>query len=148
MFRSVFIMFREERFISGIATLVLGGALLACPCAMLAQRGGGHAGGGSAGGGGLSSTGKATGVDVKDDLKDFHDALAVQATSQQMVEYAAMIKSTEAAAAELKNFLDQYGKSSVAELASRSATLEQTIETARTENKKFLEGFSDRQKSG
>lgn len=141
-------MFRHAGCIFKISAIVLAGALLARPGAMLAQRGAGHAGGGSAGGSGLSSTGKATGVDEKDDLKDFHDAMAVQATSQQMVEYATMMKSTEAASAELKNFLDQYGKSSVAELASRGATLEQTIETARTENKKFLDGFSDRQKSG
>jgi hypothetical protein len=117
---------------------------------MLAQRGGGgHAGGGTVGAGGLSSTGKATGVDVKDDLKDFHAAMAAQATGTQIVAYAAMIKSTEAANAELKAFLEQLGKSGGAsELASRSATLEQAIETARTENKKFLDGFSEPQKSG
>ena len=143
-------MFRRRNGISNLKAVVLIAALLAAPCGMLAQRGagGGHTGGGTAGGGGLSSTGKATGVEVKDDLKDFHAALAVQATSQQIVEYAAMMKSTEAANAELKTFLDQFGKNSVSELASRSATLEQAIETARTENKKFLDGFSDAQKSG
>jgi hypothetical protein len=144
-------MVRKSRCISGIATVGLVAALLTFPCGILAQRGagGGHTGGGTAGGGGLSSTGKATGIDVKDDLKDFHAALAVQATSPQIVAYAAMMKSTEAANAELKAFLEQLGKAgSAAELASHSATLEQAIETARTENKKFLDAFSEPQKSG
>ncbi len=141
-------MFRHPRCIFNLSAVVLGAALLVSPCGMLAQRGAGRAGGGAAGVEGLSGTGKATGVDVVDDLKDFHATLAVQATSQQIVEYVAMMKSTEAARAELKTFLDEFGKSSVSELASRSATLEQSIETARAGNKKFLDGFSDAQKSG
>jgi len=144
-------MFRLANLISGLRMVIVAAALLAHPCGVFAQRGGGggHVGGGTAGGGGLSGTGKATGVDVKDDLKDFHEALAVQATSQQIVEYAAMMKSTEAANAELKTFLENLGKENAAsELASRGATVQQAIETARTEDKKFLDGFSDRQKSG
>jgi hypothetical protein len=152
MFRSMFrLTVRSAGSISGIEMLVLGTVLLACPRPMLAQRGGGggQTGGGTAGGGGLSSTGKATGVDVKDDLKDFHAALAAQATSPQILAYAAMTKSTEAANAELKAFLEQLGKAgSVSELATRSEFLEQAIEAARTENRKFIDGFSDQQKSG
>jgi hypothetical protein len=144
-------MFRHPRCVFDPSTFVLAAALLAHPCGVLAQRGGGggHVGGGTAGGGGLNGGGKATGVDEKDDLKDFHAALAVQATSQQIVEYAAMMKSTETANTELKAFLEQLSKQeSAAALASRSPTLEQAIERARTENKKFLDGFSDQQKSG
>ncbi len=100
------------------------------------------------GGGGLSGVGKATGVDEKDELKDFHAALAMHATSQQIIEYAAMMKATEAAKAELKTFSEQLGKENgAAELASRAAAVEQAIERARTENKKFVDGFSDPQKS-
>jgi hypothetical protein len=147
---AISVMLRLANFISGVKVVVFAAALLAYPSAMLAQRGagGGHTGGGAAGGGGLSSTGRATGVDVKDDLKDFHAALAVQATSQQIAQYAAMMKRTEAANAELKTFVDQLGKNTAADLASRSAAVELAIERARTENKKFLDGFSDRQKSG
>lgn len=142
--------FRSESRTSSLRAVVLGTVLLACPCGMLAQRGagGGRTGGGSAGGGGLSSTGKPTGVDVKDDLKDFHEVMAVQATSQQITQYAAMMKCTESANAELKTLLDQLVKNNTPELASRSAAVEQAIETARTENKKFLDGFSGPQKSG
>jgi hypothetical protein len=134
-----------------LKTLVLGTVLLACPCAILAQRGagGGHVGGGTAGGGGLSSTGKATGVDETDDLKGFHEVLAVQATGQQIVDYGAMMKSTEAANVELKTFLERLsGESSASELSRGVATVQQAIGRARTENKKFLDGFSERQKTG
>ena len=96
----------------------------------------------------MSGVGKATGVDEKDELKDFHAALAMHATSQQIIEYAAMMKATEAAKAELKTFSEQLGKENgAAELASRAAAVEQAIERARTENKKFVDGFSDPQKS-
>jgi hypothetical protein len=86
---------------------------------------------------------------VKDDLKGFHAALAVQATSQQIVDYNLMLKRTEAASTELKAFVEQAGKvSNASGIASHDKTLEQAVETARGANKKFLEGFSDRQKSG
>ncbi len=143
-------MVRPAGCLFKLSAVVFGAALLALPCAMLAQRGagGGHVGGGTAGGGGLGSVGKPTSVDEKDDLKDFHAALAMHATTQQIIEYAAMMKTTEAARAELKAFSEQLGKqNSAAELASRTAAVEQAIERARTENKKFVDGFSDRQKS-
>jgi hypothetical protein len=144
-------MFRKPSLIPRLKTVVLAAALLAHPYGLLAQRGagGGHTGGGTAGGEGLSSTGRATGVDEKDDLKDFHETLAVQATSQQILEYAAMIKSTEAANAELKSLLEQLAKeNSASEVASRGAAVERAIDTARSENKKFLDALSDQQKSG
>jgi hypothetical protein len=145
-------MVREGSWVPAVKTVVLAAALLACPCAMLAQRGagGGSTGGGTAGGGGLSGRGgRATGVDTKDDLKGFHLALAVQATSQQIIEYNLMMKSTEAAAAGLQAFVEQLGKqNNVSELAGRDAIVDRAIEKARTANKKFLDGFSERQKSG
>jgi hypothetical protein len=141
-------MFRGS-LISRMQTVVLGAALLAYPCGMLAQRGTGTAGRGGDTGGAMGSGGRATGVSTKDDLKDFHAALAVQATSQQVIAYASMLKSSEAASAESKAFLEQLGKeNSASELANRGAALDQAIESARTENKKFLDGFSDRQKAG
>ena len=73
-------------------------ALFVSSCGLLAQRGPGSTGGGSAGGGGLSGGGgRATGLSVKDDLKDYHLALAVQATGQQVVAYRSMMKTTDAA---------------------------------------------------
>ena len=155
IFRNVFRnMFRAGTLISGVKPVILGSVLLAYPCGVLAQHGGGAPGGGgsvsSAGGGGLSgSAGRATGVSTKDDLKDFHAALAVQATSQQIIAYNLMVKSTAAAGAELQGLLEQLSKPNPgSELASRGATLDQALERARTENKRFLDGLSERQKSG
>ncbi len=152
-------MFR--RSISSLKAAILATALLASPCSVSAQRGaaGGHAGGGTATGGGLATVGRSTGVDAKDDLKDFHATLAVQATSEQIIAYAAMLKTTDAAIAELRPFLEPPVKHNAAsETTGRAAPLTQTplaqtpltqaIEKARSENKKFLDGFSDDQKSG
>jgi hypothetical protein len=130
---------------------ILAAALLASPSVLLAQRGGGggHVGGGVAGGDGLSGVGKPTGVDQKDSLRDFHEALAVQASSEQSAAYTAMLKSTIAARTELQALLDQAAKPVPAsELATRGATLDQGIENARSLNKFFLAGFSERQKTG
>ena len=142
----------SRRSPSGLARFVLSAALLASPCLLLAQRGGGgggHVGGGTAGGGGLSGNGKPTGVSVKDDLKDFHEVLALQATSEQTGAFTALMKSTFAARVQLRAFLDQAGKPGpAAELASHGAALLQAIDSARNLNKLFLDGFSDRQKSG
>ncbi len=126
-------------------------ALLAYPCAMFAQHGagGGRIGGPAAGGGGLSGGNRATGIETKDDLRSFHEIMAVQATSEQKIAYAVMVKSTAIASTELKAFTEQIGKENNApEVASHDKTLEDAVETARTLNKKFLEGFSEPQKSG
>jgi hypothetical protein len=144
-------MFRRGNTIFGVRRAVLGAALLAYPWGMLAQHGGGgRIGGGGAGGGGLSgSSGRASGVSTKDDLKDFRAALAVQATSQQVVEYTLMEKSAAAADAELQGYLALVSKPNAgSELASRGTILDQALERARTENRKFLDGLSERQKSG
>ncbi len=144
-------MFGGENDHFRVGTFVLTAVLLACPCDMLAQHGagGGHVGGGLAGGGGLSGGGKATGLDVKDDLKDFHAALALQATSQQIVDYNLMVKSTEVARTELQSLLAAAAKeNNSSELATCDKSFGQALEVARNRNKKFLQGLSDRQKSG
>ena len=144
-------MFRGGSGRLTVKTIVLGAALLACPCGMLAQHGGGggHIGGSAAGGGGLSGGNHATGIENKDDLRDFHEIMAVQASNEQKIAYAAMLQSTGVASTELKAFIEQIGKESNApQIASHDKSLEDAVETALTLNKKFLEGFSDAQKSG
>ena len=146
-------MLHKSSLISGMKTVLLA-ALLAYPGSMLAQHGGGSPGGGglagSAGGSGLSGpTGRATGVSEKDELKGYREVLAVQATSQQVVQFAAMVKVSEAAGAELRGFREELGKENGGSgLAGRGAILDQALEKARVENKKFLDGLSERQKSG
>jgi hypothetical protein len=140
----------RSRFASA-KNVFLGAVLLASPGALVAQHGGGggFAGGGLAGGGGLSGVGHPSGLDTKDDLKDFHATLALQASSQQIAEYELMLKSTQAASADLQAFSEQLGKEKAGpELSSAKASLDGAIEKARSENKKFLDGFSEQQKSG
>jgi hypothetical protein len=112
-------------------------------------------GGGSAGGGGLSGgSGAASGLDVKDDLKDFHAVLAVQASSQQISEFDLMLKNTVVARDELHAFEEHIGKANQgSEPANRdvnlnTAALTQSLERVRAENKNFLDGLSEKQKSG
>jgi hypothetical protein len=143
-------MFRRDGS-SRVKAIVLATALLAYPCAVSAQHGagGGRVGGGVAGGGGLSNGNHATGIDAKDDLRDFHEIMAVQASAEQKLAYAAMVKMMAGAGAELKVLIEQVGKQNGArEVAGHDKTLQDALETARTLNKRFLEGFSEAQKSG
>ena len=115
----------------------------------LGQRGAGGIGGGTAGGGGLSGrSGIASGVDTKDDLKDFHEVLALQATSEQVAEYNLMLKITESATAELQALVEQLKSNNPAELQTRKNDLTQKTESARSANAKFVDHLTDRQKSG
>jgi hypothetical protein len=99
-------------------------------------------------------SGAASGLDVKDDLKDFHAVLAVQASSQQVVEYNSMLRDAAAARGELHAFEERLSKanqgtdSESGNIHLSSASLTQALERVRAENKKFLEEFSEKQKSG
>jgi hypothetical protein len=111
--------------------------------------GGGHIGGSAAGGEGLSAGNHASGVDNKDDLRDFHEIMAVQASNEQKAAYAAMLKSTGAAAAKLQALAEQLAKGNNApEVTTSEKGFQDAIEIARTLNKRFLEGFSEAQKNG
>jgi hypothetical protein len=141
-------MFLTGSFISRVRTVFVIAALT-YPCTMIAQRGAASVGGGTAGGGAMGRSGPGTGLDVKDDLKGFHETMAVQANSQQIIEYKLMMKGTESASAELRAFLEQAAKENNASaVADHDKTFEQALEKARTENTAFLQKLSDRQKSG
>jgi hypothetical protein len=136
---------------SGLKPLALAAALLTCPCLMFAQHGGGggRIGGTSAGGGGLSGGNRATGIDTKDDLRGFHQVIAVQASREQKIAYALMVKSTASAASELELVVEQLAKGNNSlQVAKGDKSFVDALETARTLNKRFLEGFSEPQKSG
>jgi hypothetical protein len=133
-------------------SLVVGAMLIFCSVNLLAQHGGGggHMGGSNAGGTGLSGgNGVGAGVDAKDDLKTFHEIMAVQASKEQIAAYATMLKSTANAEAALKALGEQAGKpSDPSTMAGLDKTLEDSVESARTLNRKFVEGFSEHQKTG
>lgn len=144
-------MLRRVNRLRAMGHAILAATFLVFPSALLAQRGGGggRVGGGTVGGGGLSGVGKPTGVDQKDSLRDFHEALAVQATSEQVAAFVSLVKSTSAASAELQTFQQELTKPApVPEISSHGAALAQAIDNARSLNKLFLAGFSERQKTG
>ena len=139
-------MIRSRNSFSAIAAPILGFLLLAYPLAATAQR---HGGGGAGGGGingSVSGSNRPTGLDEKDSLRDFHQAMAVQATSQQTAEFQALIKSTDAAKAELQLFLQQVHKQNGDPINRQP--LDQALESARSGNKNFEQGFSTAQKTG
>ncbi len=143
-------MFRS-RFCNSFCAAALMCAMLACPCGVWAQRGGAgrNIGGGSEVVGGLDNLGKPTGVAVKDDLKDFHEALAVQASSQQAAEFSALQKSTALARAQLQAWLAGLGKEPASAAGNaRAAAFFQELETVQSGTAKFLDGLSERQKVG
>jgi hypothetical protein len=103
--------------------------------------------GGAGGTGGVPGLSRPDGVDEKDSLQDFHHSMAVQASSEQVAEFQALVKSTDAAKFQLADFLKQRSDTKSAPTAA-SAQLDQAIEVVRSGNKKFVEGFSDKQKNG
>ncbi len=142
-------MLRSGISLSVSNALILACALLAYPVVATAQRHGG--GGGNIGGGingSVSGSNRPTGLDEKDSLKDFHEVLAVQASSQQIGEFQALVKSTEVAQSELQAFLQPLRKENSAVESARRDALDPAIENARNGNKKFQEGFSEPQKAG
>jgi len=99
---------------------------------------------GAGGGPGLGS-----GVSTKDDLKDFHQAMAVQATDEQRAAFAKIAQCTQDASDRLKTFRELLRKVPASSpLSDRATALDQAIEQARASNKNFLASFSSKQKSG
>jgi hypothetical protein len=120
------------------------GAIFLCASLAAAQR---HGGGGPGGIPGGSS--RPGGVDEKDTLQDFHHAMAVQATSEQVAAFRALVKSTDDAKTKLQAFEQQKGNTTPASAAAMSGTqVSETLENLRASSKKFVDGFSDKQKSG
>jgi hypothetical protein len=130
--------------VSAVNALVLGSVLFAFPLAAIAQRHGGAGIGGS----GLSGNSRPSGVKEEDSLKDFHEAMALQATGQQNAEFQALTKNTEAAKAELQTFRARLHNENGAPESVRRESLDQALENARSGTKKFQQGFSPAQRSG
>ena len=131
-------MVRAQSVLAISGRVIFGLMLLTSAELLAAQEHGGH--GISIGGGNIY--GQPNGVDEKDQLKDFHQALAVQATGQQITAFQQLVKNTSAAHNQL------------AALASAKspregvAALDQALESARTATRKFQDELSEPQKSG
>ena len=137
-------MFRREISFFAVNILILGSVWLTFPLLASAQHHGGH----GLPGGGLSGISRPDGVDEKDDMKDFHQALALQATSQQVSEFQALVKNTETARANLQKFLVMLHQETATATFTRPDGLDPAIEKARNGTKAFQEGFSPAQKNG
>jgi hypothetical protein len=132
-----------RRISNPVAAVLLGAALL-YPVAAMAQHGGGGRSAPVP-----SGPGRPDGVDEKDTLKDFHQAMAVQATSEQIAEFQLLVKSTETAKTRLQTFAQQRAKTStVSDPVVSGAEIDKSLESVRADSKKFVAGFSEPQRSG
>ena len=133
-----------------VAALILGLTLLAAPSQMSAQRGGGGGGGRggiSLGGAGGSIGTRPDGVSDKDDLKDFHRAMEIQATPEQRAAFAKVAQYTQVASDQLQAFRDSLQKSPApSPLSDRGAAIAEAIANARAGNQNFFTSFSAKQK--
>jgi hypothetical protein len=100
---------------------------------------------GASSGAGLSTYGRPDGVDEKDSLKDFHHALAVQATSLQIAEFQELLKLMDSAKTQLQAFLQPEAQPIA---AAGDPAFHPTLESVFAASKKFESGLSDPQKSG
>ncbi len=140
----VIVMIRKSTTSFAAELLLACVLLLSSPIAMAQRHGGGGMGGGIPG-----ASNRPTGVNQKDDLKDFHRALAVQATSQQIAEFQTLLKETDAAKTKLASLVQPLGNTANASRPGVSAAeVDQSVELARTHSQKFVDGLSAVQKSG
>jgi hypothetical protein len=128
--------------------LMVGIALLASPSRILAQRGGGGGGRGMMSTGGGVVGGRPDGISEKDDLKNFHRAMAVQANAEQRAAFAKVAQYTQAASDQLQAFRESLQKVPASSLSDRATAVAQAIEKARSGNQNFLASLSSAQKSG
>jgi hypothetical protein len=133
-----------------VAALLAGIVLLAGPTSAVAQHGGGGGGGGRGmGGGSGAGVGRPDGVSEKDDLKDFHLALALQATPEQIAAFRKVAQYTQTASDQLQSFRESLeNKTAAPSLTEGSAGVTRALREARAGNQNFLTSFSEAQKSG
>src|ERR1700741_5193719 len=128
-------MLRAQSVLAIAVRVIFGLIVLTSAELAVAQQHGGH--GISIGGGVYTAP---NGVDEKDSLKDFHQALAVQCTSQQVTDFQQLVKNTSAAHDQLTAF------ASAKSPKDGIAALDQCLESALTATRKFQDGLSEAQK--
>jgi hypothetical protein len=136
-------MFRKGTFFLFLSISAL--SLLTGAQTALAQHGGGGGGMGGGSGGG-SGAGRPSGVSERDDLRNFHRAMALQATAQQSALFNTAIQDLESASAQLQAF--RAAEQKVPPPPAPAVTMHDLIERVRSSNQSFLASFSTGQKSG
>jgi DNA repair exonuclease SbcCD ATPase subunit len=126
-----------RRSVSVIAVL-----FLLFPLAILAQHGGRH--------GGSTGTSGGTNAPAQDpDMATFKHAMAVQASQQQIAQFALMIKSTEAARQQAHDLQHLGSDASDSHgLIGKATGLQNSVEAAQNENRAFRRSLSDSQEAG
>lgn len=109
------------------------------PCTVLAQRRGGH---------GTSAGRPSAGGSNTDDLKDFKRAVALQASPDQMKQFNKLTKSTQAARQGAHDLVQLAGNTSRPDLFRNTSPLTSALQEAEADNEKFVQSFSEAQKSG
>jgi len=141
---TVSIAMLSKRDLSAIAKILFVCSILLLPNIAKAQHHGGH----GMGGGVSGASGRPTGVDEKDTLKDFHRALAVQATSEQIAEFQMLAKDSAAAQASFETFLQRESKANAGSKRDVAvAEIDKLLQQFRTDSHTFIDGFSPVQKS-
>ena len=136
-------LLRRRMHVNRLTVLSLGMVLLSCSHDALGQHGG-HGGGRRGTPGGTASSGTSD-----TSLQDFNQALAVQATPDQVSQFQALAKSTEAARKQAQDLLQLAEKATnPADFSQQTAALKDAVEDAQGGNKYFVKSFSKSQKSG
>ena len=131
----------------GLPGICLSAALFLSSHAALAQHGGGGGGGHGAPitGAGTAASGRPDGVDEKDPLKTFHEAMEVQATTDQAAAFRAIVKNTELVREKLTSFEKETDAS---RLAGISADLKESLDKVCAQTQNFVNALSAKQKAG
>jgi hypothetical protein len=143
----------HSRCVFGVSPRVLSATFLLCALllstnAALAQHGGGGGGGGHGApitGAGTAASGRPDGVDEKDELKTFHEAMEVQANGDQAAAFRAIVKNTELARERLTSFAKE---TDAPRRQSMFADVKESLEKACTQTQNFVNALSARQKAG
>lgn len=127
-----------------LTVLALGIVLLFCSDQVWGQHGG-HGGGGRGG----APRGTGSSEPSNSNLQDFNHALAVQATPDQVSQFQALAKSTEAARKQAQELLMIASKANrMADFSQQTSALKDALEDAQGGTKYFVKGLSKSQKDG
>ena len=83
-----------------------------------------------------------------DDLKDFNRALALQATADQKVQFQVLTKSAQSARKGAQDLQHLAENASKPDLLHFTQPFTSTVDEAQTDSGKFVQSFSEAQKSG
>jgi hypothetical protein len=124
--------------VNRLTWLVCGIVLLTSPHVLLAQRRGGQ---------GASAGPPPAGASNSDEINGFKRAMAVQATPDQVIQFQRLTKSTQAARKEAQSLRQLAEGAANPDLFHDANPVTGAVEEAQTDAERFLQSFSEIQKS-